>query len=547
MDYTVKLTDGILADTYRRATDYFLHKIDVNIHASAYVGEHEDMFAETEFAGKYLDTCVRYAQTAESEEDRRTALDHARTVKDAILANQRGDGYIGGLPAGKEWNCFSVWNQAFTVIGLVAYARVTKDKDALGAACRSAEFVMEHYTHSPAAHFFDSLNLGTQHLAILVALTNLYAETKKERHAEYIRYIVRILHDSDLNFLEAEDILQLRSRKGIENFLALLGLLEYGDLFDDPAALTGCVRYWEQLKAGQIRKNGNGTLFECWYEGGNEPKKLPVQLKPNENCVAVGWMEFSAALYERTGESRYMDAIEQTFYNHLLGAIGENGADFAYYQPNFGKRITATEQSMYKCCRYRGYSAISHLPEMLFERSGDTVTFRFYGGAVYEDEGIRIEESASYPFGTGVRFTVTAKAPCTRTLRLRVPAAVQGARLASGAEEIGKMENGYLTFTRDFTETPTAFALSFDIPLSTEDAEIDGVTCRSYTYGTVLLAAEWKDEDGEPTVSRTPVKPDAGTAYSHIAFRVGDVTLVDYAASGRTPGTSFSVWLPAEG
>ena len=44
------------------------------------------------------------------------------------MRNQRGDGYIGGLEPGHEWDAFSVWNQAFTADGLLAYYEFTGDQ-----------------------------------------------------------------------------------------------------------------------------------------------------------------------------------------------------------------------------------------------------------------------------------------------------------------------------------------------------------------------------------------------------------------------------------
>ena len=49
----VNLTNGILKNCYEKCIAVFERVIDCNMHINAYVGEHENGFAESEFAGKY--------------------------------------------------------------------------------------------------------------------------------------------------------------------------------------------------------------------------------------------------------------------------------------------------------------------------------------------------------------------------------------------------------------------------------------------------------------------------------------------------------------
>ena len=64
MKTTSNLTKaGSLGKIYNSAIDALIWKIGPQAHADAYVGDHDGGFAESEFAGKYLDTCVRLATT----------------------------------------------------------------------------------------------------------------------------------------------------------------------------------------------------------------------------------------------------------------------------------------------------------------------------------------------------------------------------------------------------------------------------------------------------------------------------------------------------
>ena len=519
-----RLLNGTLGALYDRCRAGF-DAIDVGIHCTAYEGTHNLSFAETEFAGKYLSACVRFARRGDE-----TARAHAAAVAAAVVRNQRGDGYIGGLEPGREWDAFSVWNQAFTADGLLAYYEFTGDRAALDAAERSVQYAARWYLDDPAHDILDAPNYGTQHLAILITLPRLARITGNPVYRQFFDHICGRLRASDNNFFDCPDILHLRSRKGIENFVALIGLADGCD--DGRAALRN---YARQLHDTQIRRTGNGTIRELWTENGNAPQLLTADVKPNETCVAVGWMETNFLLFGETKDPAYLDDIEQTLYNHLLAAADPSGADFAYYQPNFGRRVTRTADSMYKCCRYRGFFAVSCLPDALFCTDGGAIVPMLYTSAEFCDGGVRVTETTDYPYDGTVRFRVDgAQIP---PLRLRIPrwsarfdVTVNGQARAldavGGSVTVDGLRGGDEVVLRLYPE------------LRAMDAEIDGVPHRSYTCGCVLLAVDAADEAGlcVPGSGAAMVRADAGDA--RLAFTDGAVRWVDYASARR----AYSVW-----
>ena len=61
-----RLNDGRLKQSHDLAKEAFL-SIDAGIHVKAYVGVHPQMYAESEFAGKYLDACVNFYKNTKDE------------------------------------------------------------------------------------------------------------------------------------------------------------------------------------------------------------------------------------------------------------------------------------------------------------------------------------------------------------------------------------------------------------------------------------------------------------------------------------------------
>lgn len=539
------LLPGIIHDYYAKATRHLLYDIDPEVHASAYEGLHDKTYAESEFAGKYMDICATYGATAVSDADRQRGLENAAYVAKSVAANQRDDGYIGGVVPESEWEGFSVWNMAFTAYGLISYSEVSGDGKALKSAEKILYCVADHFLEHPQIDILNAFGGGTEHLSVLLPAAKFYRITGDGRVGELLAFIRKRLVGSPLDFLHFDNLLKLQSRKGIEIFVLLIGLCDYGEYTGDSEILAGCERYWQQLWEGQIRQDGNGTIGECWYEGGNAPQYLDMESRPSENCVAVGWMEFSVTLYRITGKIRYLNVLDRTLYNHILGAVDPDGKDFAYYQPNFGKRSTKTPEDMYKCCRYRGYSLFSRLPSVLFFADGDRLTAGIYTSCQYEDGAWKITEQTEFPYRNDIRLTVERKAERNGELRLRIPENTVLLRVtADGKDANYRSQEDCIVLPCKGTST-TSFEMKLRPVLVLSRGMIGTTPVFSYSDGPVLLAAETEPNGHWEALVADPKAELTTTEESdyHLSFRSGKTRIVDYASSGRNDGREFTVWI----
>ena len=484
MDYKkLELTTGILAENCKKVKETLIYKIDPDVHASTYIGVHADDYAEPEFTGKYLDLCMKIYRTHKDI----TALKNAEKVVNSILENQRADGYLGCLPKGKETVLFSVWNQSFTIFGLLSYYREIGDKKALEAATKCVDYVMNYFIEG-GIDILDAPNYGTQHISILLPLCQLYEITKDEKCKKYILYIVERIKNSDLNFFDFENILALRSRKGIENFVILLGILCYARLFNDEVAVTSVEKYWTQVRDTQIRNTGNGTVHELWSENGNGCMLLGAKDKPNENCVAVGWIELSLALFYMKHDVKYLNAIDKTLYNHLLASISADGSDFAYYQPNYGKKIKATDSNMYKCCRYRGFTIFAYMDEMLYYEDDQALIPMIYTSSNYCSAEAEVVMESDYPYKGAIKITTTAYRD--KALKLRVPERYSVNKLLiNGREMKFRILEGYINIEL-LKNVTYEIELILEPELVVEEGFIDDKKYVAFSYGCILLAAK---------------------------------------------------------
>lgn len=523
-----ELKSGFLKRAYDKCLDSIKNTIDLEAHKKAYIGDHREYhgFAESEFAGKYLDTCINFYNATGDP----SLLGKAEELVECIIKNQHDDGYLGGYPKEDEWQKFSVWNQTFTVCGLMSYYKATKRKRALAAAEKCSKNIAFHYM-AEKDDIMDAFNDGTQNASFLLTLPELYDITDDVVYAEFIRYIIKRLKNSGNNFFDFESIFDLRSKKGIENFIILIGMLFYYCDSNDYECLYGAKKYWEELNSTQIRRPGNGTNAEKWIPEGNKPCFLPLDIHPNETCVSVGWAEFSLLLYKATGETKYIDAAERTLFNHILGSFDDEGADFAYYQPNFGKRVTRTTGSdPYKCCRYRGYNFISRLNGLLFTEDDKALIPAVYASAVYDNGKVRIEETTGYPFDGKIIFSVAGD--CGKKLKLRIPSWCEEYYIAvNGKKSSAPLVDGYATIE---ISDGDEILLDLGIRLVKETVIIGEKTYAGFSFGPIVMVPDSNLNDdiySAKDCSGKFVRNDK-TEYN-LEFDSDSLKLTDYASSAK--------------
>lgn len=521
----VFIKNKILKESYDRCVSVFENEIDCDMHIKAYVGEHEDGFAESEFAGKYLDCCVNFYKQTKST----AILDHAKRLVNGIIENQHDDGYLGGYKKEIKWNCFAVWNQAFTVYGLLSYYKLTKEKKVLECAEKCVKNIADRYMKG-SADILNAVNFGTEHIAILITLPELYRLTGNELYLDFLKYIFDRLKNSANNFFEFDTLLNLESKKGIENFMPLITMVMYYELCGDEEALDGALKYWNELEATQIRRAGNGTIAEYWTAGGNTAQFLNEALKPNETCVSVGWGEFSALLFKQTKEAKYIDALEKVVYNHLIGSLDKAGTDFGYYQPNCGKRITRTAANLYKCCRYRGFNAISKLNDIVFHEDENDIIPMIYTASEYVNGELTISEETDYPFDDRVTFRISGNT--NKKFKLRIPGWCRRYDVTVNNEFVDAKKNG--GYVELCIHDGDVISLKLNTELKKDRVVIKDKKYVGFSYGSIVLMADsnicddiYGAKDAESDFGR-----NLSTKYN-IEFDSDDLKLVDYASAGK--------------
>lgn len=531
-----RLTGGVLFDRFSKVRENFYEKIDERVHADTYRGEHELKYAEPEFTGKFMDICARYY---EREGDER-ALKKGMAVVDSIKENIRGDGYLGMLGEGNELKMFSVWNQSFTLYGLTRMYEATGDESIKALVKKAADWVYNTFTGEGHPDILDATNKGSQHISCLYPMLKAYEVTGDKKYLDFVGGVIDYCETTDMNLLSFDDILTLRSQKGIEMIVVYLAVLKYGLITGNQTAVSAAERYFEQVRTTQIRNTGNGTIYESWRENGNAPRLMPTEEKPNETCVAVGIVELATALFHVFPEAKYLDVIEKTLFNHMCGSLERSGSDLAYYQGNYGRKIYRTAGGMYQCCRYRGFTLFSYLNDLLYYYDGETLIPMVYASSEFNFDGVKCVQMTDYPKSGDVNFAI--KTDKAITIKLRLPEWCESYSINVSS----RLEGGYLTVEIPAGESDVLLSLEERAVVSSH--EIDGKPYLSVNYGPLLMAHDthfggelWQELSENAELWRSEAGDEA-----MVRLDSGEMTLVDFASAGgiAPERDEYTVFIP---
>lgn len=547
-------------------TDNLILRIDPERLAYVFAELHDSGYAEPEFAGQYIHACAQEFRRSGNGE----FLSRARVVVEGMLKGQRMDGYLGTYVPGKEFDeSFSVWNQQFAIKGLLSYHEITGETAALNAAIRCANFIVHHYLADDAPEILRSGNQCVQHTCILEQMVRLFTITGTGRYLDFAEFVVQRWEAGTIQFISGplerdNPLYAMGVLKAAECLICYSGIIELARVTDNARYREAAKRYWELIDVQQINVIGCGSLTELWAYQGNKPSNTPIDVQPNETCVAYLWMRVSAQLFELTGESRYMDAFEKTLLNHIIGAQARDGSDFSYYQGLVGRKVHVKEPSQYSCCRYRGMLALSTVSNYLVTAGDDVVRVNLFATntSTFPVDGlsVTITQETDFPRSGTVRLIVQTDGALKRALKVRFPAwsgdmKVAGAPVAPGPD-------GYVLLADSLSPGTQIFELVMEMTVRVQTATVDHVPSACVAYGPLMLAID--SRYGTPIhstavdlesieLARQPEDDLAPlvrfTCPGTVLNSPAEVTLVDYASAGSIDNENdwFKVWIPVVG
>ncbi len=527
----------------------------------AWVGEH---------AGKWLHAAtLAWAYT--KSEALRAKLDR---VAFGLIATQQPDGYLGTYADDSHWGMdrdqkWDVWVHKYDLLGLVTYHTYTGNQSALDAAKKIGDLLVKTFGRASEGEARLDLNERSTHVgmasgSVLEPMVLLYRSTGDEKYLDFTRYIAELWEQEKgpkiiSALAEKRSVKLTANAKAYEMMSCLAGLCELYRTTGETRYLTPAINAWNDIVANQLLITGSGSSGEHW----TEPRQFLSAMKDQvaETCVTVTWIQLTQQLLRLTGEARYADELEKTFYNHLAAAQRPDGAAWAYFTALDGKKPYQTEQN---CCTSSGPRGWAMAPTLAYMTSDDGVVINLFTPSVaslkVNGETVMIKQETSYPSDGRVAITVAVPKPMKFALRVRVPSWSNIAGVKAQANTYWLLRqtwSGKQTITLDFA-IPTrvingeggsagkiAVARGPQILAVDElyNPDLNPITAVALTSQPPQLrtSAIYRDADGLP-VYETGGAVTQDTEKHKAGERV-TLRLVPFASAGAH-GHQFSVWLP---
>jgi DUF1680 family protein len=237
----------------------------------------------------------------------------------------------------------------------------------------------------------------------------------------------------------------------------------------------------------------NGGCTECFARNdGFYPEKMNI-----EGCSSMSWIQMSAALYELTGDPKYIKEAEYNFYNESIIHQNIDGLMYTYYtrmnrtEGNFNRSITCCASSIPRGMHVYAQKMIGHIGGNLIVGSlspySASLTEQFGGGTV------KVE--SAFPYEGKVTITLSPARSKSFPVELVIPkntsfknVMVNGKPAKGNINERGNYEIKGTWKTGDTITLDTDYQLK----AHTQRGE-DNLAWVAFTYGPISLAQKTLD------------------------------------------------------
>lgn len=582
----VQLT-GFVGEKFDAAYKNRILAQDVDRLIEPFKNRTEETCWQSEFWGKWLTSTIQ-AYQYRPEPKLKKIIDSA-IVK--LIATQTPDGYIGNYAGAQHLEQWDIWGRKYCMLGLLSYYDLTNDSKSLEAARRIADHLMKELADKKVNIVQKGNHRGMAASSVLEPITLLYARTGDKQYLNFAEEIVRqwespigpqLIGKAGINVSERFLVPKNwwgyeQGQKAYEMMSCYEGLLELYRLTGKESYKTAVEKVWENIRETEINVVGSGSSMECWFGG----KKFQPYVSKHyqETCVTATWIKLSQQLLRLTGKAKYGDAIEQSFYNALLGSMKPDGSSWAKYSPILGIRSEGEDQCHMglNCCVASGPRGLFTIPLTTVMSGKDGLTVNFFNHGSYKvltpkGQVAELVQQTTYPESGTVTILVNVPKPETFKISIRIPGWSSKTKLMVKGKDIGSLVPGqYKQINEEWTSN-TKVTLTLDMRGRIEYIE-GQPSYMAIVRGPIVLARDRRmegsadiDETITPILTQDgfvplEVVPSAGKEKVWMMFKapclVGSyreeasskpisLSFCDYGSAGNTYNeqSRFRVWFP---
>lgn len=426
-----------------------------------------------EHIGKYLETACNVWKLTHNKELKKQ-MDR---IMYTLISTQLDNGYLGTYTPDQYWTSWDVWSHKYNLHGLLTYYATTGYLPALDACKKIGNLLCK--TFGTDAGQLDIIMAGT-HMgmaatSILDAMTELYKYTGDKRYLDFCYYIVHSWEQDNgpkvlSAMLATGKLKNVGNGKAYEMLSNFVGLTKLYQITGDSQFLQASEMAWQDVVNTQLYITGTSSSLEYFQED----EYLPASEKDNmgEGCVTTTWIQLNQNLFSITGDIKYLNQLEKSVYNQLLGAENPQTGCVSYYTPLMGKKPFTCYIT---CCQSSVPRGIALIPYFTFGNINKTPTVLFYESAVYKETiptadnkniELQLKLNGDFPINGDLDLTVLTSAAATFPIALRVPTWCSNFSAKLGNEVYTGLPDQVIRINK-FWKGDEKIIIHFDMPVIT--------------------------------------------------------------------------------
>lgn len=199
------------------------------------------------------------------------------------------------------------------------------------------------------------------------------------------------------------------------------GMADVAALTQNKDYVNAIHKIWENA-AGKKTYVTGGIGSAGGWEGFGPEYELPNQSAYCETCAGIGNVYWNHRMFMLTGESKYVDMLERSLYNGILGGIGLDGKSFYYANPmqyteSNGKLSGENKRSPWfgcSCCPSNICRFMPSMPGYIYAKKDKEVYVNLFASSltkleIEKGKSVTISQESDYPWKGDVNFKINVE------------------------------------------------------------------------------------------------------------------------------------------
>ncbi len=483
-----------------------------------------------EHIGKYIHTVVMDYQITKDPETKKELDDLVKR----LLATQMEDGYMGTyhpsvtfmkVPENGKTNKdladdmdyeitegekpkggWDVWTFRYNLHGLLFYEKYFPNEEVVTACKKMGDLLISIYGPGKYNLTKYGSRKGISAATLLESIVMLYERTGEKKYLDFAEHIVNCIEKNpDLNItnsiMNKEDLVHPGEGKAYQLMSTLLGYYRLYLATNNKKYLDVFEKSWVIIKEKHLAVTGGPWTKMMDYNANQECFARTDGFYPGkevvEGCSDMSWIQMSVALYELTGNPKYIREAAYNFYNESIIHQGIDGSMYSAYTKT--NRTDGNFKLNYSCCASsipRGMHV--YAPTMIGHIGGNLIigSLSPFSASLTEQFGSgMVNVESTFPYEGKVTITLSPTESKSFTVELVIPkntsfkeVAINGKPVKGIINERGNYEINSKWEKGDIITVDPAYQLK----AHTQKGE-GNLTWVAFTYGPITLAQKTLD------------------------------------------------------